>query len=201
MSNLTPIPRVPMLSIEEAQKRGAEIGLSESLCPLSVFRVLLQHPTLAKNVGNLLMGLLFEGNLLDARLRELIIMRLGWVTGSNYEWTQHWRVALMFGLSEEEVLAVRDWQSATNLTAADRAVLQATDDTLQLGAISSSTWKLIETHLATPQERVELVLAIGNWRLFSQLLLSLQIPLEEGVTSWPPDGKIPAAALNPPFLK
>ena len=95
MSNLTPIPRVPMLSIEEAQKRGAEIGLSESLCPLSVFRVLLQHPTLAKNVGNLLMGLLFEGNVLDARLRELIIMRLGWVTGSNYEWTQHWRVGDM----------------------------------------------------------------------------------------------------------
>lgn len=200
MSNLTPIPRVPMLSIEEAQKRGAEIGLSEALCSLSVFRVLLQHPTLAKNVGTLLMGLLFEGNVLDARLRELIIMRLGWATGSDYEWTQHWRVALMVGMSEEEVLAVRDWQSAKNLTAADRAVLQATDDTLQLGAISSTTWKLLEAHLATPQERVELVLAIGNWRLFSQLLLSLQIPLEEGVASWPPDGKVPAAAINPVFL-
>ena len=33
-----------------------------------------------------------------------------------------------------------------------------------------------------------MVVAIGNWRLFSQLLLSLEVPLEEGVEAWAPDG-------------
>jgi hypothetical protein len=35
------------------------------------------------------------------------------------------------------------------------------------------------------------VTAIGNWRLFSSLLQSLDIPLEEGVEAWPPDGREP----------
>ena len=44
-------------------------------------------------------------------------------------------------------------------------------------------------HLESEAERVELVIAIGNWSLFAQLLKSLQVPLEEGVQPWPPDGR------------
>jgi hypothetical protein len=36
--------------------------------------------------------MLWHGKL-DPRLRELVIMRIGWLTASDYEWTQHWRVA------------------------------------------------------------------------------------------------------------
>ena len=39
------------------------------------------------------------------------------------------------------------------------------------------------------RELLELVVAIGNWRLFSSLLRSLEVPLEEGVAPWPPDGE------------
>jgi hypothetical protein len=38
---------------------------------------------------------------------------------------------------------------------------------------------------------MELVVAIGNWALFAQLLKSLQVPLEDGVEAWPPDGVAP----------
>ena len=31
--------------------------------------------------------------------------------------------------------------------------------------------------------------AIGAWRTVSRLTRSLEIPLEEGVGSWPPDGR------------
>ena len=37
----------------------------------------------------------------------------------------------------------------------------------------------------------ELVAAIGNWRMFSALLRSLDVPLEDGVDPWPPDGIAP----------
>jgi hypothetical protein len=36
-----------------------------------------------------------------------------------------------------------------------------------------------------------MVIAIGNWNMFSQLLRSVEIPLEDGVKDWPPDGRIP----------
>jgi hypothetical protein len=84
---------------------------------------------------------------------------------------------------------VRDWRNAANLSAADKAVLAAVDDTLESGMISDATWAACAEHLRTPQERIQLVIAIGNWTMFSQLLKSLRIPLEEGVNAWPPDGK------------
>ena len=186
--------RVAQLEVAEARRRAAEVGIPERMAALSVFRILLQHPPVAKAVYGMLAALLFGDNKLDPRLRELIIMRIGWATGSEYEWTQHWRVAKDLGLSDELILSVRDWERANGLTAADRAVLQATDDTLDDGAISAETWSRVCEVLETDEERVELVAAIGNWGLFARLLRSLDVPLEEGVTSWPPDGKVPERA-------
>jgi alkylhydroperoxidase family enzyme len=93
----------------------------------------------------------------------------------------------------EDLLAVRDWPGATNLTPADKAVLQATDDTLERGCIQPETWAKCCQHLDSEAERVELVVAIGNWSLFAHLLQSLQVPLEDGVEAWPPDGRVPNA--------
>ena len=43
-------------------------------------------------------------------------------------------------------------------------------------------------------ERVEMVVCLANWIMFSNLLRTLEIPVEDGVMSWPPDGKMPAGA-------
>ncbi|WP_293390207.1 carboxymuconolactone decarboxylase family protein [Nevskia sp.] len=186
--------RIPMMSVEEARAIAAREGLPAIMAPLSVFRVLLHHPALARSLGGLLKMLLLEGNHLDGRLRELIIMRIGWLTGSNYEWTQHWRFARDMGIPENVLLACRSWESATVLSAADRAILRATDETMDTGRISESTWAECERHVTSIQARLELVVAIGNWRTFSQLLLTLGIPLEDGLDNWMPDGVRPARA-------
>lgn len=186
-----PPPRIPMLSIEAAEKAARSVGIPEYLAPLSVFRILLQHPRLAGEIASTLKLLLSEGNTLDERLRELVIMRIGWKTNSVYEWTQHWRVARMLEIPEQALLATRDWQKAEGLSDVDRAVLAATDETLEDGMISDETWGSCCTHLKSEEERIELVLAIGNWCLFSQLLKSLKVPLEEGVEAWQPDGISP----------
>jgi alkylhydroperoxidase family enzyme len=183
--------RIGMLDREEALRRAETAGVSAQLAPLSVFRVLLKNPGVARALNGTLAALLFSGNVLDARLRELVIMRIGWVTGSVYEWTQHWRVARQIDIPEGDLVAVRDWTRATQFSAADRAVLKATDETLASGRISDATWVECCRHLATDAERIELVVAIGHWTLFSQLLRSLDIPLEDGVVPWPPDGRAP----------
>jgi alkylhydroperoxidase family enzyme len=100
--------QINTLPTEEAVSRAKDAGIIEQIAVLNVFRTLLHHPQLAKAVNDLLMMLLAGGNQLDARFRELLIMRIGWGTGCDYEWTQHWKIALQFGLSEEEVLAVKD---------------------------------------------------------------------------------------------
>ena len=183
-------PRIPRLSTEDALAAAEEAGLQARMAELNIFRVLLHQPRLAKAVSDVLLTLLFRGKL-DARLRELVIMRIGWATGSVYEWTQHWRIATELGVDPADLLALCNWRASDRFGEAERAILEATDETLETGTISPETWKRCEAHLGTPEERLELVAAIGTWRFVSSLLRSLDIPLEEGIAPWPPDGAKP----------
>lgn len=183
--------RIPMLEIDEARRRAIERDIPENMAELSVFRIALHQPGVAVALNGMLHELLWKG-VLDARLRELIIMRIGWATGSQYEWTQHWRVARLLDVPERDLLAVRDWEAADHFGPQELAVLAATDETLVDGTISDATWAQCRSAFDDdPAVLVELVAAIGNWRLFSALLLSLDVPLEDGVDPWPPDGAAP----------
>ncbi len=181
---------VTPLDGDTAKEKLEQTNLPSAFADLKVFQILLKHPKVADQLGGTLMTLLSD-NALDARLREFIIMRIGWVTGSVYEWTQHYRVSKQIGMDDEEITAVRDWRSSDVLGEAEKAVLQATDDVLESGRISDATWDKCAAVLPSDQERIELVIAIGNWVMFSQLLRSLEVPLEDGVTEWPPDGLQP----------
>ena len=182
---------VRRLTPEAAKLTAAEVDIPEVMADLSVFQILLANPPVAGALNGMLSTLLWKGSL-DARLRELVIMRIGWATGSVYEWTQHWRVATQLGVDPEDILAVRDWRASDRFGAIEQAVLAATDETLDTGTISAATMAECAQHLQDDAVLVELVVAIGNWRLFSALLLSLDVPLEDGVAPWPPDGLAPA---------
>ncbi len=80
--------RVELLPPDRTASAAAEVGVPPELVDRNLFRVLLHRPRVAKAINDLLYAQLF-GATLDGRLRELVIMRIGWVTGCNYEWTQH----------------------------------------------------------------------------------------------------------------
>jgi alkylhydroperoxidase family enzyme len=183
--------RVKLVPLEEARRLGSEMGVSEAQAGRSAFRTLAHHPDLVRHVYGLLM-MLSTRNKLDTRLRELMIMRLAWMTGSEYAWYQHYRIATtQAGITPEEIVAVRDWKKSDLFGPADRAVLAAADDTREHGKVSDAVWAQCEQHLKEPAVLVEMVVAIANWTMFSQLLQSLRVPLEEGAIPWPPDGKGP----------
>lgn len=179
--------RVEILGDEAALAAAEEHGLHEAMAKLNVFRILLRRPKTAKAVSDLLFSLLF-GAELSNRQRELVIMRIGWITGCDYEWTQHWPIAQdVYGCNAAELLAVRDPAASDLFDESDRAVLQATDELVQSGDLSDESWS--RCHAALGDEAaIDLVAAIGCWGMVSKLARGLRIPLEEGVDSWPPDG-------------
>jgi alkylhydroperoxidase family enzyme len=179
-----------MLTLEDAKKAAEQAGVPEGLADLCVFRTLLRRPAIAKAVSDLLMAN-FQSEL-DHRLRELVIMRLGWATASVYEWTQHWPIAQdRFGCSAEDLLAVRNWRASSHFGPVERAVLAATDETIETGTLSQATFDTCAEQLGGTEACLDLVSAIGTWRLISQVLKSLDIPLEDGIAPWPPDGIAP----------
>src|SRR4051794_41381602 len=94
--------RVPMVSLKRARELGEAMGLPARRTQSEAFRVLANNPGVAKVAYNQLIEML-ENNKFDTRLRELMIMRIGWVTGSAYEWTQHWRGATTAGVPPEDI--------------------------------------------------------------------------------------------------
>jgi len=183
-------PRIEPVPREEAVRIGASMDVKEVQAAKNAFRTLAHHPDLVRNVYGLLLQL-SNRNKLDTRLRELVIMRIAWTTKCAYAWFQHYRIALQAGLTTEEIVAVRDWRNATHFDAAERAVLAATDDTIVFGSISNAVWAECERVLKDPVLLVEMVAAIGNWSMISQVLQSLRVEIEEGGAPWPPDGKAP----------
>jgi alkylhydroperoxidase family enzyme len=185
--------RVPMVSLENAQELGEAMGMPGQRTRSPAFRTVAHNPGVARVAFFQLMQLL-ENNKLDTRLRELMIMRIGWVTGSGYEWTNHWRVATNAGIPPEDILAVRDWRNSGRLTAADKAILAATDECLAGKSISDAAWAEVAAHVPDPAQQVEFVIAMGNWMMFSLLFRNLRIPLGDEVMLWPPDGLASPAA-------
>lgn len=109
-----PTARLPKLPLDEAKAAADEAAVPNYMAELSIFQVLLNHPPLARAINDLLATMLWHGAL-DSRLRELIIMRIGWLTGCDYEWTQHWRVASRLGVPGDDLLGVRDWRNYRGL--------------------------------------------------------------------------------------
>jgi len=182
---IEPLPRETSVAVAE----GA--GVHRMMGELEVFRVLNHHPRVAKGFHDLLASMLFDARL-DPRVRELVIMRLGWCTGSVYEWTQHWRIARLLGVCDEDLLAVRgDWRAHPGFGPAERAALAAVDDVLAHGVVGERTWSDVVAAFPDPADRIELVMVIACWRMVATVLESLQVPLDDGMSPWPPDGRAP----------
>lgn len=186
-------PRVPLLPVEEAKEAAAKVGIAELKAGLSLYRLLLRQPLIAKRINDMMETLSTESQF-DARLRELIIMRIGWSNGGVYEWSLHWLIARQVGVAEADLRAVRDWEAHDHWSATDLAILRATDETLVDGVISQETWDECARLFPAERERLELVATIGAWKMISEVLKSLAVPLEEGIAPWPPDGVSPTAA-------
>ncbi|MSP04631.1 MAG: carboxymuconolactone decarboxylase family protein [Acetobacteraceae bacterium] len=185
--------RVAMIPLERARELGEAMGLPARRTGSEAFRVVANNPGVAR-VAFTQLAQLLENNKFDIRLREMMIMRIGWVTGSAYEWTQHWRVANEANIPPEDILAVRDWRQSARLTPADKAILAATDECLEGKSISDAAWAEVVKYVTNPAEQVEFVIAMGNWMAFSLLFRNLRIPLAPGIAVWPPDGLASPAA-------
>jgi alkylhydroperoxidase family enzyme len=179
------------LEADAARTAADDVGLAEAFSALSIYQVLLRHPQLARAIDKPLVQLLFR-NRLDARLRELAIMRIAWLTACCYEWTQHWRVARDLDIDEADLLGVRDWAQHDGFGVAESAVLAATDETVRDGAMTDATWDASRNALEDDEQALlELVAVIGWWRMIASMLESLRVPLEPGTEPWPPDGQGP----------
>jgi alkylhydroperoxidase family enzyme len=129
-------------------------------------------------VRSRLSNALFTQITLSAKLRELAILRTAKDCRSVYEWTQHVPAAKHVGVTEEQIAAVENWQSAQCFSEVERLVLQFTDEVNANVKASRETLEALKQHLS-PGEIIELLIIIGHWRQTASILETTEVDLED----------------------
>jgi len=126
---------------------------------------------------------------LDARHRELAILRVAWRTGSDYEWTQHVRIGRQAGLRTEQLHAVPDGPGAARWTPLERSLLEAVDQVVDHWRIDIPTWDALAEPLNGAQ-LLELSFVIGGYLCFAAVANSV------GLAADPPTEPVDAPQLR-----
>jgi len=153
---------------DKIEENGAKV--------LNLYRVLAHSPNVLRNFLRLGGSLLVRTEL-SPKLRELAILRVAKLTGSEYEWAQHYSIALEAGVSHEQTEVISRWSNSTNFSDKERAVLQYTDEVAQNVEVKDETFRALQQHL-NEQSIVELTLSIGYWGMVARLLVPLQVDID-----------------------
>jgi alkylhydroperoxidase family enzyme len=139
--------------------------------------MLLHSPALAQSWFNHSNAVRWKTSL-DGRLREIVIIRLGHLTGCDYVLRQHVpALALADGLSLAECDALADWESSPFFEARERAVLTYADTMTRDIAVPDDVFAALRQHF-NDRQIVELTVLIGSYNMNARVLRALELDLE-----------------------
>ncbi len=182
-------PRIAPLPPEEWSEELRPLGTftpsgeAVALGDLNIFRTLARHPALFQSWAPF-GGYLLTNGTLPFHDRELLILRTGFNTRSEYEWGQHVRIALNGGISREAVDRVSEGPDAEGWTPRESSLLRAADELHDSNKISADTWQALSAELDEPQ-LIELCVLVGQYHLVAFMLNSVGVQPEPGLEPLP----------------
>lgn len=149
--------------------------------PSNLARALVMTtPDLASHV--LSIGVALRSAPLDAKLRELVILRVAKLSSSAYETMQHFDVAKDVGWTVDEIAAIEAGKTGS-FDQRTSAVLQFTDECFTKHSVSDNTFRDIRGVL-TESEIATLALLIGQYALTAIFVNTIKLDLDSQPTSW-----------------
>lgn len=171
--------RVPFRDLSTLNEKDRELAERTQVNGkvVNIFRVLMQHPKLTRAWSKFASYILSDQQTLNARDREIAILRIGWLNQAPYEWEQHVRIARAAGITDDEIERIGKGPKA-GWNRHDAALIQAADDLFENSVVSDKTWKTLAERYNT-QQMMDVVFTIGQYNLVSWALNSLGVPLDD----------------------
>jgi alkylhydroperoxidase family enzyme len=170
--------RIAMRDLNELTGEDAETAAKNRIGgrDLNIFRVMMNHPKLTRR-WTVFAGHVLQKQTLPLRERELLILRIGWLNQSEYEWAQHVEIAKRGGVTDAEIERVKQGPGG-GWNAHEAALLQAADDLFENSMVSDETWAALAATYST-EEMMDAVFTIGQYNLVSWALNSFGVPLDD----------------------
>ncbi|HVV32311.1 MAG TPA: carboxymuconolactone decarboxylase family protein [Vitreimonas sp.] len=181
-------PRIaPLTEAELTEDQKAALApLSINGPPLNIFKTLARDPKALTAFLAWGSYILSKRNSLPAREREIVILRIGYLCRSGYEWTQHHEIGKRSGLTDEEIERIKSGRGFNN---ADTALIKACDELHSRQFISDSTWAELRSHFSEKQ-CMDVVFTAGQYTQVSMMLNTFGVQLDPG-QSLDPDLIVP----------
>lgn len=117
---------------------------------------------------------------LGRRERELLILRLSWLRGSEYEFLQHVVLGKRYGLSDADIQRLKEGAQAPGWSAVDADLLRAVDELHADACIGDATWARLSQHFSLEQ-RIDLIYTVGCYEIAGMLFKTLGAQLDAGL--------------------
>ncbi|MBC8241016.1 MAG: carboxymuconolactone decarboxylase family protein [Alphaproteobacteria bacterium] len=169
--------RIDYATTDHLSDRGKTI--MERLGHKNIFRMLSHSESHLVNycrLGNVIR----DHGVLDPCLRELAITRVGILLGADYEVIAHKNIGRRVGIPDAQIEALEDGAKNDVFNAVEKAVLEYTDDLVDNanpGAGAGASFERVAAFLS-PEEMVELTIAITFYIMTSKFLITFGIDLE-----------------------
>ena len=175
------MPRIPYPELSSLPRQVRD-GLGENPANVSLMMAAASGPVHA-GLGQLGRAHI-SGSRLPPKLRELAILRVGYLSRSAYEVFQHEALARHVGLDEAQIDAIRAGDAGSPaLDTAQRDVLVFADDLVANVRASDATLAAVRTHLDDSQV-VDLILVTGYYMTVCRLLETTGVEIEEAPIDW-----------------
>jgi alkylhydroperoxidase family enzyme len=172
------MPRLPLTPIEPTDEVVAEVFetfRAEGRDPIALYRVMAHAPLILRAYAGLARGLRYEAAT-PRSLRELMILRVAQLTGSEYEWAHHRAMAAASGVGEDKVAELGRWQESRCFDERERAALRCVDEMHEI-ALSDAGFAELERTLGA-HDAVELVLLTAFYEAVARVIQAFGLEVE-----------------------
>lgn len=180
-------PKVTPMPLAEMGERTRDLIARANLAPngepLAIFGTIARHPKLFASWLPFASRLLAGGSL-DRRSTELVILRVAYNMGCDYEWGQHVQICQNFGIERAVIERVKVGPSADGWSPLDELLLRAADELHNQRSMTSATWDALAEHLSEIQ-LIELCFLIGHYEMLAMFLKTAGVQLEPGKETLP----------------
>src|SRR5262249_40371846 len=132
-------PRVAPLGQENRTPEQAAMLASRP--DFNIYKT-LAHDVALYNRCSPLGRFILDASSLPPREREIVMLRMGWLCQSEYEWAQHARIGkAQAGLSNEDIHRIAEGPAAAGWSEFERTLLRMVDELRYDTMISDATWQ------------------------------------------------------------
>ena len=136
-----------------------------------------RHPKLADLFSQFNIHLLVTSTL-EAKERQIAILRTAWLCDATYMWSSHLNTSLLLGLDPQMFAPIQHGADDDYFDDFERTIVRATDELVKEHEVSDATWSVLSARWSD-QQMLDFLFTVGGYVLTAGVLRSTRVARDQ----------------------